>query len=238
MVTGIIQNLTTPKASEETIEKHCYGCRKAFTVPKWGIKSYEVRCHDCIEKLGDEEERLRQQQLEQAWLRKCPKQFLETDVTKLPCQESVRRALDWKYGSIGLLLHGPTGTGKTRTGWLVLRNMHLKRKSYQILNSLAGLEYAAKFSQSAAVVQEWVEGLIECDVLFMDDPFKNKLTDSFEGIIFSVIDRRTENGRPTVLTANDTGATLSDRMTNDRGEPLVRRLREFCLPLPFNPPPK
>lgn len=230
-----MSNLTTAPASDETKERSCVECQKQFTLPKYGVPSYEIRCPDCLQGKVNRDKEQQQKAVEAVWLSRCPKQFQDTNIDKLPCQEEVRRALDWKCGPVGLLLHGPTGGGKTRTAWLVLRNQHLKGKQFKILNSLAGLEYASKFSESASIVENWVSGLIETDILFMDDVFKNKFTDSFEGVVFSIIDRRTENGRPVILTANDTGASLTNRMTDDRGEPLVRRLREFCLDLTFKP---
>lgn len=230
-----MSNLTTKADSEENKDKNCTRCDKHFIVPKYGMKSYEHHCPECVAHEGEEQRKAIRDAREANWKRSCPKHFQQTDIAKLPAQEQVRLALDWQFGPIGLLLYGPTGAGKTRTAWLVLRNMYLRGRSYEVLNSLAGLEYASKFSDSAAVVERWVNDMIETDVLFMDDIFKNKFTDSFEGIIFSIVDRRTENGRPIILTANDTGSSLTNRMTDDRGEPLVRRLREFCLSLNFEP---
>lgn len=229
----IMHKISTSAASDQTKEKNCVDCLKPFTVPVYGVSSYEIRCAECLKGKDDKVAAMVAEASEREWAKKCPAHFQETQIDKLPCQEEVRRALDWKYGNIGLLLHGPTGTGKSRTAWLVLRNMHTKRRQFMVLNSLAGLDYASRYSQSAEVVGRWVNELIETDVLFMDDVFKNKFTDSFEGVVFSIVDRRTENGKPIILTANDTGDTLSGRMTEDRGEPLVRRLREFCLALKF-----
>lgn len=226
-------SLTMKPVSNETKEKNCVDCQQLFTLPKWGLAGYEIRCPDCLVLKKEAESKEVANAQNASWLAICPKSFQDTDIARLPCQEEVRRALDWQLGPIGLLLHGPTGTGKSRTAWLVLKNQHLKRVGFKILNSSSALQYAAKFGDSATVVEKWIQGFIDVDVLFMDDLFKNKFTDSFEGVIFSIIDRRTENGRPIILTANDTGATLKGRMTEDRGEPLVRRLREFCLALTF-----
>lgn len=209
-------------------------CSKEFTVPKFGLQSYEIRCNPCIVAKAAKDAIKESEAHSAEWSRRCPAQFRDTDASKLPSPESVSRALEWQYGSIGLLLHGPTGTGKSRTAWLVLKKVYDQRKTFKVLNSLAGLEYASLYSQGAEKVEKWVGELVSVDVLFMDDIFKNKLTDSFEGIIFSILDRRIESGKPVILSANDTGTTLAGRMTEDRGEPLVRRLREFCLALRFS----
>ena len=67
----------------------------------------------------------------------------------------------------------------------------------------------------------------------MDDIFKVKLTDSFENAIFTIIDQRINNLRPIIATTNDVGSTLAGRMSQDRGEPIVRRLREACKAIVF-----
>lgn len=233
-----MSNLTIQPDSNPAKSVNCVDCMTKMTLPMWGDESYRIRCRPCCRKREEQGHAEAQQKridgLEMSWHSKCPKQFQETDPGRLPCQDSVKAALEWEKGPTGLLLHGLTGTGKTRTAWLVVKGQHFAGMSFKVLNSLAGLEYAAKFSESAAIVETWVESMIRADILFMDDVFKNKFTDSFEGIIFSIVDRRTENGMPIILTANDTGTSLTSRLSEDRGQPLVRRLREFCKSIQFN----
>jgi len=45
-----------------------------------------------------------------------------------------------------------------------------------------------------------------------------------EAALFTIIAQRTEQRRPIIATLNDTGASLANRMSGDRGDALVRRL--------------
>jgi DNA replication protein DnaC len=70
-------------------------------------------------------------------------------------------------------------------------------------------------------------------LIYFDDLGKLKLTERAEAELFGLIERRCANGCPIIATTNDTGETLSSRMTDNRGEAMVRRLREFCETIRF-----
>ncbi len=222
----------------DMITKTCEGCSGSFQVEKGMFEKHVRRCPACIEK-GDaeilEKEKARKiKEFDDGWKKICPASFQETDPEKLPCQQGYKAVMQWQPGSRGLILNGPTGRGKSRVAWLLLRRLYYDRVKFIALNSLAGLNYAAKFSRSPEMVEEWVDELISVPILFMDDVFKIKLTESFESVLFSIVDQRTESKKPIIITSNDTGESLSARMTNDRGGPLVRRLREFCDSVTFD----
>lgn len=88
--------------------------------------------------------------------------------------------------------------------------------------------FAGMFGESAREAAQWAETLGRIDLLLLDDAFKVKLTEAFEAALFSIVDRRIENCRPIIATMNDTQETLTARMTGDRSQPFVRRLRESC----------
>lgn len=238
-----ILNRITPKDSDMTTEtenKTCIECCKEFPVEKGPKFLYWTRCGGCSIEVSKREDakrkRMAAEQMESRWRLVCPKQFQMTELSRLPDQEAATKATEWQHGNRGLILNGPTGSGKSRTAWMVIKQCHFAGLHIECLNSMAGLKYASLFSGSASDVEQWVGKLINADLLFMDDIFKIKLTDSFESVIFSLVDQRTENGRPIILTANDTGESLTARMSPDRGEPLVRRLREFCDTITFQAP--
>jgi len=131
------------------------------------------------------------------------------------------------------MLHGPTGAGKSRCAWLLLKREFEAGRTVGALNSTAGLTYAAKYGDSATEVARWIDRLTGVDLALLDDVFKCKLTDSFEAAVFTIINERTEHRLPIMVTTQDTGRTLLERLSPDRGEALVRRLREFCEDFPF-----
>lgn len=203
----------------------CQRCHEEFVTETW----FESTCPECLKDQMREEIERR----ESSWMSICPKAFLKTYPEKLPCKEQYQAVMDWKYQPRGLLLIGPTGKGKSRCAWATIKAKFIAGRSFKCLNALSGMEYGAKFTESTQAVKVWLDTLCAVDILFMDDIFKAKFTDSFEGAMFGVITVRTENELPIIITANDTGATLAGRMTDDRGEPMVRRMREFCNVISF-----
>lgn len=237
-----MQHLTTKVVKEIvekplTIEKQCVECQKDFTLPNNVFANYINRCEPCRLVKEEREASLQSKTAADArlnqWNSICPIDYRDIDATKFPDPLKLQSVLKWEFGPRGLVLHGETGRGKTRCAWALLAREHGYSRSAAALDSMAGLDYAAKYSDSPKVVKTWLDGLIAVDVLLLDDVFKNKLTDSFEGVIFTLVDQRIQHQKPTLLTSNDTGDTLAGRMTQDRSAPLLRRLREHCESVRF-----
>jgi DNA replication protein DnaC len=64
-------------------------------------------------------------------------------------------------------------------------------------------------------------------VLFIDDIGKEKYTERVESEFYDLVEHRTSHLSPILWTANATGQELEQMMGEDRGVPVVRRLREF-----------
>jgi DNA replication protein DnaC len=218
------------------IEKKCTECGASFeleeTLSRW-VRLCQP-CSDKGRKASQERQRLEDEQKRWRYFQSiCPPAYQQIERIKLPSPERLDAVLAWKFNPQGVLLHGPTGLGKSRCAWALLAREYMGGRSVAAIDSMAGLEYAAAYSRSAESVYEWVCELIKVKLLLMDDVFKNKLTDSFEGVIFTIIDQRAQFLRPTVVTCNDTGDTLTARMSEDRAQPMLRRLSEHCQSIPF-----
>jgi DNA replication protein DnaC len=167
-----------------------------------------------------------------------PMAFTDTDPAKLR-QDTLKQAMAWKYGRKGLVMIGETGLGKTRTAWLLLRRVLVDDgrdiKFAWFKDITFGQELGIRYRNETA--EEWLQGLAKVPLLFIDDIGKMKLTDRAESELFGIIDQRCENGLPMIVTTNDTGESLKNRMdaanNAGRGAPLVRRLREFCEQIKF-----
>lgn len=167
------------------------------------------------------------------WQSMCPPIYTETVFEKLPNQDSASKSLLWEPSAKGLMLFGKTRTGKSRVAWLICKKAILDGLSVEILDSMAGFEYAARFSAGPESAGEWVMKKSRSGVLFFDDAFKVKLTDSFEAAIFAIVDYRMAHKLPILATSNDTGSTLAGRMSIDRGQAFVARLKEMCDVIQF-----
>jgi DNA replication protein DnaC len=237
LVTKALGSVVNPPPVK-TKTKDCSMCFKPFEAPDNVMSNYLKLCPGCSK---ERDEKIRQEEVEREsqrrlrrWIETCPKEYLSIRQELLPTPSKLDETLAWSYGPKGIVMHGSTGNGKTRCAWALLRRECVSHgRTVSFLDSMGGLRYASLYSKGADIVEEWVHGLIAVDILLLDDVFKNKLTDSFEGVIFTLVDQRIQNQRPTILTSNDTGQTLTTRMTLDRGEPLLRRLREYCVTIHF-----
>jgi DNA replication protein DnaC len=176
------------------------------------------------------------------WLEYCPPAFQDTDLAKLPFPKVTASVMAWEYQKRGLILFGKTRSGKTRTAWLLIKKQFEAGRTARVMDSMSGFEYAAIFGAGGAAALEWVQARCRCSLLFLDDVFKVKLTESFEAAMFAIVDHRLNYNLPVIATLNDTGATLSARMArktaegiiiNDRGDAFIARLREMSDTIHF-----
>ena len=237
-----MQTNAKPTATQSTARDSetafCRECRKPvepYSGPFASLRGNEL-CDRCrqIAREASERQRIEAEKLaaarrhEEGWTTLCPMLYRDTDPARLP-QESLAKVLAWHYASRGLLLHGPTGRGKTRAAWLLLRTLHDEKRRIIAFDCVGfAHECAKQFRDSDGGGERWAKNLAEVPVLFLDDFGKGKFTERVEVELFGLIERRTANCLPIILTTNFVGESLEARMSPDRGAPLVRRLREFC----------
>jgi DNA replication protein DnaC len=218
----------------------CSECGIVFTPAFIFTNQTVFACPDCAERFSREDsqemiERTRLERLQKTdgWKRLCPPEFWDTVPSKLPHPSKLQKILQWNYGPRGLVLHGPTGKGKSRCLWELLKREIKATRTVRVLDHGSGLEYASSFGTSAADAERWVRGFATVDILACDDLFKVKLSESFEAALFHLASERAEQHRPTLWTTNDVGTVLLDRLSTDRGPALVRRIKENCESVSF-----
>lgn len=230
---------TTLQASNSPIPKTCRECGNDFEIPP--ELGYLARltnvCDPCSIRYIEQDRHLQIQQAENArkdrWNSICPEGLRDTVVSRLPRVDLWQQAMQWEYGPAGLLLHGPSGKGKSRTLYMLAHREFKAGRKVLSINHGSAYDYAAKFSESARDAARWIDELSEVALLVMDDPFKSKLTDSYEQSLFTVIASRTERRVPILVSLNDTGASLLERLSVDRGAAMLRRLREMTTAIAF-----
>ena len=216
---------------EPKFDMHFCACGAEWQVKRKVIFGHPGRfmaeCKDCISKRRQE-----------AFGKTCPKLYQATDPTRLPKRE-LAEAMRWAYGSRGLILLGDTGLGKTRVAWSLIKRVlteDAKEVTFRWFDCIGfGHDIAKHYRAEDAEV--WLERMAKVDLLFLDDLGKLKLTERAEVELFGLIERRCAAELPIIVTTNDTGDSLAARMTDNRGPAMIRRLREFCDPIHFQPRP-
>jgi hypothetical protein len=202
--------------------------------PFKGFKSF-VLCNSCADKRLAELDSVQAKSRAQQWSELCPPAYRATEAYRLPSPTKLERVMRWNYGAKGLALIGPTGRGKSRCAWKLMEREFFAGRSVECLDAKFAMEYAGKMNLGASIAIEWIGGKMNAALLLLDDTLKVKLENSgAETALFAVIEERMANNRPIILTTQDTGETLRSRMSSDRGEATVRRLRECCEVITFD----
>ena len=241
----LIKRLNAEGIVEEIYASNCPRCQKSRECPlpsgerdtglfgliKLGMA---MPCESCAE--AERVKRLGQQRQEEIaqrraeWNRICPPMYLKFDAALLPqsAKGKLEEVLRWRPRKRGLIIKGQTGKGKSFLAYALAGKLFIELGvRVQVFDCL---DFAHRYGRLSAEYRadEWMDGLAESPLLFFDDFGKLKMTDRIEAELFGLIERRMSHERPLVMTTNDTSETLAARMTPDRGEPFVRRLREWC----------
>ena len=227
-----------------TVERTCERCGKTLRLPvvKLGKTSFfpprDLVCLDCHKQREVEKNaKLLQSRLDGQWEKLCPDIFrvhVPTEIEKLPDQAAYRRTMEWKHNREGLLLVGETGTGKTRTAYLLLRRLLEAGREIHAFSAYHGEfanECAEQFSRDCTEANTWMRMLKTADVVFFDDLGKAARTERAQAQFFELIEGRISKGLPIIATMNK--GAMDDQFTTDRLAPLKRRLFQFCQVVKF-----
>lgn len=155
----------------------------------------------------------------------CPSEYAATDEFLLPADEW-KEVREWRPEGRGLLLLGPSRTSKTRSAWMLIKRLSEQGVKVTAFSPI-GFGSQLVDAQMRGEGMQFLERISKAELVFFDDLGKGKLTENVEACLFEIFELRTSWRRSTIATTNDTGESLKDRMTENRGEPFVARLREF-----------
>lgn len=129
-----------------------------------------------------------------------------------------------------LIIFGGTRTGKTRAAYLVAERFAKATGRSPVFHSMRTFSAALMKGFRDKRHDEQLDSLCRAPLLVLDDLGKEKLTDRLASDLFALIDDRTANRRPTVITTNLDGNALEAKLSHSDPElaaALVARLREF-----------
>ena len=164
-----------------------------------------------------------------------PAVFIDTDPELL--HEKIRPILDWEPSGdkTGLLIHGTTGVGKTRALWEVVRRQWVKKANKDInmpylFLTMRKIESMIEQGFDTKKHGTMLDSLIEHPLLVIDDLGKERLTSRMASDLFAIVDERSVNRKPTIISTNFNGTTLLERFDNrdkETGVALIRRLKDY-----------
>jgi len=132
----------------------------------------------------------------------------------------------------GLGFVGKPGECKTRAMFILLRRLimddgvYCKAVSTPKFATLCANQFSDNF-QAKEDAEKKMKSFQSCDVLFIDDLGKNKMTERAEVELYDLLETRTGKMIPTLWTANAASGELLAMFSKDRGEAILRRLAEF-----------
>ena len=134
----------------------------------------------------------------------------------------------------GLYIHGGVGAGKTHAASAMARLF--AEAGYEVAFTTAkGMLERVKATFDEGGTEAAVARYAKCDVLVLDDLGKEDATEWSVGTVFSVLDTRYEDMRPTIVTSNYAPGALADRLAR-RGErvtaeAIASRISQTCKPV-------
>lgn len=229
---------------EEIETVACSECFKPFQNKVFVIAGKKLRfdslCDDCAEKEQQEYEKKMQME-EQAqrittFLSLCPPLYQDTDPARIYAPY-VQAVDSWTHGPQGLIFVGPAGKGKSRAAWMLLKREILAGRRCYGITATQLAKYAADQWHSRAEERNAAETVLReckgCSILLLDDLGKQKFTERAELELYDVLEYRTSHKKPTIATSNADGKSFRQMLSEDRGEPILRRLQQFSTAIHY-----
>lgn len=176
------------------------------------------------------------------WQANCPPDLMETDWDdpRIAAHAAKHAKIKgWVYQRTGLLASGPTGHGKSRAMWALMKRLAEEGRDiryYTAAQWFSMLQDQVKYGRDDAL--GWVSSVSKASIVFIDDLGQEALQASKQewcaGWFFQFLDMRLGHALPLFVTTNLDAREIAGTSSSVRANPLVRRLLELCEPVKFN----
>lgn len=226
----------TPENPLDSDLVKCSVCGRMLSLcMAWDEDGHMVEVERCLHCPPSDEEKLEawRQSCRRRWRLLCPEEYRALDVEKMPPAmiEKWTALKLWQPDGKGLLFHGHTSLGKTRIAYAILQRQLWFGKSVFAIDAVTlGEAITAKWTDHTA--HQLLSDPTRHDVVLIDDLGKAPFTERVTSEIFGLLERRLSWRRSTIVTTNEDGATLREKIIARSGDEatadaLLTRLRRL-----------
>lgn len=182
----------------------------------------------------------RQQRADRAryWHAQCPRLYRHSHWNHprlLPYARQINQVLEWQASDQGMLITGPTGRGKSRALWALLRRLlaHEGREVRVWRSSDFFRLMQEQINYGRDESRAWIKAVARIPIVALDDWGQEAVTtakaDWCQATFFDLLDQRLGEGRPLIVTTNLTAQQIADTDAKGlRANPLLRRVLDTC----------
>lgn len=154
-----------------------------------------------------------------------PSIMLQTDPAKHPRPTQLKIVSEWQCGPIGLILYGASGTGKTRACYYLFDRLIDDGYTVKVVGAVDFQKEIINCTKPGGDgdLDDFMDSLLEVDVLCIDDLDKARFSPRVEAEFFNLIDKRTSNECPIIISANSSGNTLASKMAERPSVSIFKR---------------
>ena len=141
--------------------------------------------------------------------------------------------------SIGLLIHGSPGIGKSFAAFALANELIMRYETVAIAVSSIGLLNRLRdtYGYKGAAAENIIKRLENASLLVLDDLGAEQKTEWATTALYEIIDSRYRGGKPMVVTTNLSLEQLQAKLSAGDGvSRTYDRLVEMCLPVKVNGP--
>jgi DNA replication protein DnaC len=167
----------------------------------------------------------------QDWDRRVGSYYYTFDTDKIPqpIQPHLETVFNWHPDSPrGIGFIGKSRTGKSRVLFELGRRLYMKG---QDVYPTSGIEFAEKVAGQVTDkegFEQYTHRVKHCKILLFDDADKCRFTEAVEAAYYGMLEYRRRFQRPILASVNSNGKAMAAAASDNRGEPIVNRLRDLC----------
>lgn len=213
----------------------CKRCNKPFmtdvVVMARGVLKATI-CDHCSEiRESREPQAMKDEKRKQTWDRMVGPYYYTFDPQRIPQVISghLESVFAWHPDSskgVGFL--GKSRAGKSRVLFELGRRLFIQGHD---VYPTSGIEFAEKVQSQVNYKEdfEWyMQRVKSCKILVLDDADKLNMTPAVEASYYGMLEYRRRFQRPILVSVNSTGKEMASAASDNRGEPIVNRLRDLC----------